>query len=357
MTKGEPLMEIETDKVTVEIEAPATAILAALTAAEGDDVPVGDTVAQILAAGETAAEAGGVRQAPVAVAASRAPTAEPAADGNGRRGRPLASPKARRLAAERGLDLAAVSGSGPHGAIVAADLDRVEPESGETVGDVIEVGTIWRRMAERTAQSWQAPHFFLTREVEATRLLSWRESVRSREGYERVTHTDLLVKVAAEALGRHPRANAAWADGRISSSADVNVGIAVAVDDGLVVPVIHGADRLSLRDIASRRVELVAAARDGKLRPGDVRGGTFTISNLGMYGVDAFLAIVNSPQAAILAVGRIADRVVAEGGVPTVRPSLVLTLSCDHRVLDGARGAEFLQTLAMLVEEPAGIVS
>ena len=365
VVKGEPLMEIETDKVTVEIEAPADGVLAAVTAAEGADIPVGDTVAQILAPGETAAESVGTsaapERAPVAVAASKASTAgaraaEPAADGNGRRGRPLASPKARRLAAERGLDLAAVSGSGPHGAIVAADLDQAMSSSEAPAAD-FEVGTIWRRMAERTTESWQAPHFFLTREVDATRLLSWRESVRSREGYERVTHTDLLVKVAAEALVRHPRANAAWANGRISSSGDVNVGIAVAVDDGLVVPVIHGADRLSLRDIASRRAEVVAAARDGKLRPGDVSGGTFTISNLGMYGVDAFLAIVNSPQAAILAVGRIADRVVAEGGVPSVRPSLVLTLSCDHRVLDGARGAEFLQTLALLVEEPAGIVS
>jgi pyruvate dehydrogenase E2 component (dihydrolipoamide acetyltransferase) len=240
---------------------------------------------------------------------------------------------------------------------VAADLDGVDVVPTSAATDDLEVGSIWRRMAERTSQSWQAPHFFLTREVDARRLLSWRESVRSREGYESVTHTDLLVKVAAEALRRHPRANAAWADGRISGSGEVNVGIAVAVDDGLVVPVVHGADRLSLREIASRRAAVVAAARAGKLRPQDVSGGTFTISNLGMYGVDAFLAIINAPQAAILAVGRIADRVVAEDGAPTVRPSLVLTLSCDHRVLDGARGAQFLETLVGLIEEPAGIVS
>jgi pyruvate dehydrogenase E2 component (dihydrolipoamide acetyltransferase) len=362
VVKGEPLMEIETDKVTVEIEAPANGVLAAVTAAEGADVPVGETVAQILAPGETAAEAAiataAPEQAPVAVAVPAAPAVEaPAAGGNGRRGRPLASPKARRLAAERGLDLAVVSGSGPHGAIVAADLDGVDAVPPSAATDDLEVGSIWRRMAERTSQSWQAPHFFLTREVDARRLLSWRESVRSREGYESVTHTDLLVKVAAEALRRHPRANAAWADGRISSSGEVNVGIAVAVDDGLVVPVVHGADRLSLREIASRRATVVAAARAGKLRPQDVSGGTFTISNLGMYGVDAFLAILNAPQAAILAVGRIADRVVAEAGAPAVRPSLVLTLSCDHRVLDGARGAQFLETLVGLIEEPAGIVS
>jgi pyruvate dehydrogenase E2 component (dihydrolipoamide acetyltransferase) len=363
VNKGEPLMEIETDKVTVEIEAPANGVLAAVTATEGTDVPVGETVAQILAPGETATEAHAAPSAPApepVAAVAAPPEAAPDAGGNGRRGRPLASPKARRLAAERGLDLAAVSGTGPHGAIVAADLDQAAaPETAAVPdrGEELEVGSIWRRMAERTAESWQAPHFFLTREVDAGRLLSWRETARLRDGYESVTHTDLLVKVAAEALRRHPRANASWLDGHISSSGGVNVGIAVAVDDGLVVPVIHAADRLSLREIAMRRAELVAAAREGKLRPHDVSGGTFTISNLGMYGVDGFLAIVNAPQAAILAVGRIADRVVAADGVPTVRPSVVLTLSCDHRVLDGARGAQFLQTLVALVEEPAGIVS
>ena len=364
VVKGEPLMEIETDKVTVEIEAPANGILAAVTAAEGTDVPVGGTVAQIVAPGETPIEPATAPAAPsqatAAVAAHPAPAAATTtAASNGRRGRPLASPKARRLAAERGLDLAAVTGSGPHGAIVAADVDRAaapETLARAAAAEELEVGSIWRRMAERTAQSWQAPHFFLTREADAGRLLSWRETARLRDGYESVTHTDLLVRVAAEALRRHPRANASWADGRISSSGEINVGIAVAVDDGLVVPVIHGADRLGLREIATRRAELVAAAREGKLRPQDVGRGTFTISNLGMYGVDGFLAIVNAPQAAILAVGRIADRVVAVDGAPKVRPSLMLTLSCDHRVLDGARGAQFLQTLVALVEEPAGIV-
>ena len=360
VAKGEPLMEIETDKVTVEIDAPADGVLAAVTAAEGADVPVGVTIAHILAPGETAPEpalaTAAPERAPAAVTAPTAPGEVPGAVGNGRRGRPLASPKARRLAADRGLDLATVSGSGPHGAIVAADLERADTAPPRAPADELEVGSIWRRMAERTAQSWQAPHFFLTREVDATRLLSWRESVRSREGYESVTPTDLLVKVAAEALRRHPRANAVWADGRISSAGDVNVGIAVAVDDGLVVPVIHGADRLDVRGIAARRADVVAAARGGKLRPQDVSGGTFTISNLGMFGVDAFLAVLNAPQAAILAVGRIADRVVAQGGVPVVRPSLVLTLSCDHRVLDGARGAQFLETLAGLVEEPAAMI-
>jgi pyruvate dehydrogenase E2 component (dihydrolipoyllysine-residue acetyltransferase) len=186
--------------------------------------------------------------------------------------------------------------------------------------------------------------------------VSWRDSVRTRSGLESVTHTDLLVKTVAEALSRHPRVNASWRDGELLHSDQVNVGIAVATDDGLVVPVVHAADRLRLDEIAERRAELVSAARDGRLRPKDVSGGTFTISNLGMYGVDAFLAIVNAPQAAILAVGRIAERVVPVDGEPAVRPVLTLGLSFDHRVVDGARGAEFLDTLASLVEDPAGLV-
>jgi pyruvate dehydrogenase E2 component (dihydrolipoamide acetyltransferase) len=212
-------------------------------------------------------------------------------------------------------------------------------------------------MAERTTQSWQsAPHFYLSRDVDATRLNAWRESARTRPGYERLTHTDLLVKVAAAALERHPRVNATWRDGSVVQSDGVNVGIAVAVDEGLVVPVVHGADRLAVREIVARRGELVEAARTGRLRPDDVGGGTFTISNLGMYGVDSFTAILNAPQAAILAVGRIADRIVPVDGRPEVRPMCTLTLSFDHRVVDGARGAEFLDTLAGLIEEPAGLI-
>jgi pyruvate dehydrogenase E2 component (dihydrolipoamide acetyltransferase) len=212
-------------------------------------------------------------------------------------------------------------------------------------------------MAERTARSWQTvPHFFLEREVEATRLNSWREAARRRPGSEHISHTDLLVKVAAEALRRHPRVNSSWQDGTIVPGPGINVAIAVATEEALVVPVVHGADGLGLAEIAERRRTVVEAARAGKLRPDDVQGGTFTISNLGMYGVDAFSAIVNAPQAAILAVGRIAERVVAVDGSPAVRPMLKLTLSLDHRVVDGARGAEFLDTLAALIEEPAGLV-
>jgi pyruvate dehydrogenase E2 component (dihydrolipoamide acetyltransferase) len=364
--KGEPLMEVETDKVTVEVEAPADGTLGAVHASEGDDVPVGQTVALILAPNEEAPRtaskpsASTPSEAPVRAAVSPEGPSTAVLDDR-RSSRPLASPKARRLAAEQGVDLAAVSGSGPHGAVVAAD---VQAAGGRTNGpgapapEPLPVGSLWLRMAERTAESWRsAPHFFLMREVDAGRLLSWRENVRARPGHERVTHTDLLVKLCAEALRRHPRVNAAWRNGTVEPAAGVNVGVAVATEEGLVVPVIHEADRLTLGDVAKRRGALVSAARDGALRPDDVAGGTFTLSNLGMYGVDAFLAVLNPPQAAILAVGRIAERVAAVDGVPAVRPTLVLTLSFDHRVVDGARGAEFLDTLASLVEEPAGLVA
>lgn len=354
VAKGEPLMEVETDKVTVDVEAPADGTLAAVTADEGEDVPVGRTIAVILASGEAAPEA--AESEPTRPAAPRVSDSQLlSGDGVTRpRRRPLASPKARRLAAERNIDLAAVAGSGPRGAVVAADLEQ------EQVTDsykVPELGTVWRRMAERTTASWQSvPHFFLSRDVDASRLNAWRETARTRPGYERVSHTDLLVKLAAAALERHPRVNGHWHDGSIVPGEGINVGIAVATEDGLIVPVVHDAERLTLREISERRTQLVEAARAGKLRPDDVQRGTFTISNLGMYGVDSFQAIVNAPQAAILAVGRIVDRVVPVDGAPAVRPILSLTLSFDHRVVDGARGAEFLDTLAGLAEEPAGLV-
>ncbi len=358
--QGAPIMEIETDKVTVEIEAPASGTLTGLRVPEGADVPVGGVVAVILAVGEETPPETPAAVEPTATAQVSSPVQE--TRGRKRAGRrPLASPKARRLAAERGVDVAALAGSGPRGAVLATDVEPAGAgRDGANAGVRAmppQVGAIWRRMAERTTQSWQtAPHFYLSREVDAGRLEAWRASTRKRAGYERVTHTDLLVKLVAAALREHPHVNAHWHEGGIVAAEEVNVGIAVAVDDGLVVPVVHGADRLELREIAARREELVEAARAGKLRPHDVGGGTFTISNLGMYGVDAFSAVLNGPQAAILAVGRIADRVVAVDGHPEVRPMCILTVSFDHRVVDGARAARFLETLADLVEEPAGLV-
>jgi pyruvate dehydrogenase E2 component (dihydrolipoamide acetyltransferase) len=395
VSQGEPIVEIETDKITVEVEAPASGVLGEITAQPGDVVPVGQTIALILGAGEAPAapdaavrRTGAVATPSVPPAVKASPLARKLAEqhgvdiaqigttsgrvekadvlayverrtgpaGNGAPGRrPAASPKARRLAAERGVDLQSLRGSGPGGAVLAADVPAAAAPAAVRAA-AVGVSNVWRIMAERMAASWtSAPHFYLVREVNVGRLATWRERASAQAG-TRITYTDLLVRLVAAALVQHPGANVAWRDGTLVQHSEVNVGLAVALDDGLVVPVLHRADTLSLAEIARRREDLVARAQAGKLRPADIQGGGFTISNLGMYGVDAFSAILNPPQAAILAVGRIADRVVAVDGQPVVQPTMVLTLSCDHRALDGARGARFLGALADLVEEPLALL-
>jgi pyruvate dehydrogenase E2 component (dihydrolipoamide acetyltransferase) len=411
--KGEPILEIETDKVTVEIEAPASGVLDNVTAQEGDVVPVGQTIAVIAAPNEArvpqpapaargvvaaatpaasrsdsatgVAAASTVKASPLArkiaeqhgvdiskikTASGRVERADvlayveglkaPAAAGNGTARLAAASPKARRLAAERGVDVTALRGSGPDGAVLTEDVLAARAAPAVAPAPRIEapapsVGTVWRIMAERMTQSWTtAPHFYLVREVNASRLISWRD--RAKQKIPGITYTDLLVKLVAAAIAQHPRVNVSWKDGTIVQHPEVNIGLAVAIDDGLVVPVIHRADTLSLAEIAARRADLSTRAQSGKLRPADIQGGTFTISNLGMYGVDAFDAIIAPPQAAILAVGRIADRVVPVNGQPAVQPTMVLTLSCDHRALDGARGAHFLNAVSEYIEEPLVLV-
>jgi pyruvate dehydrogenase E2 component (dihydrolipoamide acetyltransferase) len=402
VSKGEPIVEIETDKVTVEVEAPASGVLREVTAQPGDVVPVGKTIALIFAPGETGgstatpvapaapaatAAAGGVKASPLArkiaeqhgvdIAQVKTPSGrvekadvlayvESRKGGNGAAAPAriaAASPKARRLAAERGVDLSVVRGSGPGGAVLAADVPAgtspaaaaAHPAAAQPAA--VGVSNVWRIMAERMTASWTtAPHFYLVREVNVSRLVTWRERASKQTGV-RLTYTDLLVKIVAAALVQHPRVNVAWKGGTIVSNGEVNIGLAVAIEDGLLVPVLHRADTLTLPEIAARREDLVARAQAGKLRPADIQGGGFTISNLGMYGVDAFNAIVNPPQAAILAVGRIADRVVAVNGQAAVQPTMVLTLSCDHRALDGARGAQFIGVLADLIEEPLALLA
>ena len=398
VAKGEPLMEIETDKATVEIEAPASGILASVTAQPGDVIPVGQRIALILAPGEeaspvtqpepvssTQAESVPTRVSATPVAARLAAEnnldlAKIKPDGgqvrkedvlayieNQNKAAPstriLASPKARRLAKEQGLDLKNISGSGPEGAIIVSDL----PVSTQSLqfsnsqiaaqSETLPISRLWRVMVDRLSQAWATiPHFYLMRDVNASRLVAWREKIQNNSA-EKITYTDLLVKLTAAALERFPRLNASWQNENIMLNAEINIGLAVAVEEGLLVPVIHRADELSLAQLAARRSEIVARAKAGKLPLDDLSGGTFTISNLGMYGVDAFNAIVNPPQAAILAVSRIADRVVPVNGQPAVQPMMTLSLSCDHRVVDGARGAEFLQALADLIEEPLQLLN
>ncbi len=372
VTQGEPIAEIETDKVTIELEAPVAGTLARISAATGDEVPVGQVIAVILAPGEVSSEP--------SPAAARPPKPMRAvspgdATGNGMArdaghvattmltgtGKRLASPKARRIAAERGVDLAALPGSGPQGAVLVADVLAASPAAnGATPAAVpvtraaegMGISTTWRLMAERTTQSWTTiPHFFLMREVRAGAFKAWHAQAQ-KHASEKLTYTDLLVKIVAAALRQHPRLNASWLKGEIVPNDAVNIGLAVAVPEGLLVPVIHEADDLTLNGIARRRKDLVERALAGKLRPDDLQGGTFTISNLGMYGIDGFNAIINAPQAAILAVGALVDRVVPVDGQPAVAPTLTLSLSCDHRVVDGARGAQFLATVTALIADP-----
>jgi pyruvate dehydrogenase E2 component (dihydrolipoyllysine-residue acetyltransferase) len=275
----------------------------------------------------------------------------PAPAGNGGTRLRPASPKARRIAQERGIDLSGRSGSGPGGAILTRDVLAAAPAPAlvaatPAAAPAVSVSPIWRIMAERTSQSWTTvPHFFLARDVNASGFVAWRERAL-KQSSEQITYTDMLVHVVAQTLRQHSRINARWEGGAITPNDEINIGLAVAVDEGLVVPVLHGADDLSLDGIARRRKDLIQRAQAGRLRPDDLQHGTFTISNLGMYGVDAFNAIINAPQAAILAVGRIADRVVAVNGQPAVQPMMTLSLSCDHRVVDGARGAQFLAAVA-----------
>lgn len=352
ITRGELLLAIETDKAVLELEAEASGILAAVRAQEGDVVTVGTVIAWVLAPGETAPTdvvqtiSGRQSTGPQAQTQAGAAAAQkPAMTGE----RALLSPKARRLAAERGVDVSAVRGSGPGGAVVAADVVAPVPSSEDP-------GQVWRIMADRVTASWTSvPHFFLTRDVDATGMVAARANLarqRPNETGESVTYTDQLVALVAGVLRKHPRLNASWVDGTIQYHDQINIGIATVVERGLVVPVIHGADRLSIHDIAKRRREVVGRAKAHRLQPADLAQGTITISNLGMFGIDSFSAIVSAPQAAILAVGRIADRVVAQEGRAVVCPRMTLTLSCDHRVVDGARGAEFLRDLAAAIEHP-----
>lgn len=272
----------------------------------------------------------------------------------------LASPKARRIAEERGIELNTLRGSGPNGAVIAADVLELEiaTRAEKTIAvetETIAVSNVWRVMVERLSHAWTTiPHFYLARDVNTTRMMAWRDA--SKRNIEKITYTDLLVKLCAAALAQYPRVNASWQNNALVMNQQINIGIAVAIEDGLTVPVIHHANELSLKQISERRAELIARAHAVKLALNDLCDGTFTISNLGMYDVDAFNAIVNPPQAAILAVSRIAERVVPINHQPAVQPMMTLTLSCDHRVVDGARGAQFLDALANLIEEPLGLL-
>jgi pyruvate dehydrogenase E2 component (dihydrolipoamide acetyltransferase) len=361
VSKGDLLLEIETDKAVMEVEATADGVLGGLTSTTRTDIPVGQTIAWILKPGEEVpAEAKPHIPAATSVVEAARTTDETSLQTTTSNSAARVSPKARRLAKENGIDLNSVQGSGDGGEILAFDIqaliDGVHKASHAPAVQHETLSSIGRLMAERTVQSWTTvPHFFLQRELDATALNSLRAALGPEvEGSSgvKLTHTDILVALVARALARHPRINASWIENGIRLNSDVNVSIAMAVEDGVVAPVVHNANTATLGEIAKQRRELAERAKAGRLRPTDFAGGTFTVSNLGMFHIDSFCAIITPPQAAILAVGQIVERAVAMDGVIVVRPTFSLTISCDHRVLDGAKAATFLNDLAESIREP-----
>jgi len=399
VTKGEAILEVETDKVAMEVEAPASGTLVGIRAGPGEVVPIGQPIAYILLPGEVwegapgaspaASPAGAPRATPVAERIAQAHgvdlSAVPGTGPGGRvtkadveaflaqraaEGKVKAAPAARRLARELGVDLQQVKGTGPGGRIQSEDVRRaaealragVSPEALEAparpaIRRRVPLAGMRRIIAERMSRSVrEAPQFTVSIDVEMGRAMAIVEDLAAwteREGGPRVTLTALLVKACAWALRRHPALNATLEGEEILEWEDVNIGVAVAVPEGLVVPVIPEADRRGVWEIARMLEEKVGRAREGRLRPEDVQGGTFTLSNLGMYGIDRFTAILNPPQAGILAVGRVAKRpVVGEGDEVVVRPVATLTLTADHRVIDGAQAAQFMDDLRWVLERP-----
>ena len=376
--KREPLYELDTDKVTQEVEAEADGVLLKIVVDSGE-VEVGRTIAFIGKEGEDVPSGNGAAPAAdatepdeqpeeegQAAATTAAAETEIVADSDYlERGdaRVKASPLARRLAREKGIDIATLQGSGPEGRIVAEDVERgtvAAPKAAPAAaaaGEVeeIELTSTRKTIARRLTEAWQAPVFQLTLSVDMTRALELRERLvaRLQEGETKPTVSDLLTKVCAAALVRHPAVNAHFAGEKILRFPYAHVGIAVAAPNGLVVPVIRDADRRTIQEIAAARADSVGRARDGKLQLADLEGGTFTISNLGMFGIEQFIAVLNPPQAAILAVGSIEEKPVVRDGQVVVRPLMSMTITCDHRAVDGADGAEFLRTVKELLEEPA----
>jgi pyruvate dehydrogenase E2 component (dihydrolipoamide acetyltransferase) len=365
VTKGEPLMEVETDKATVEIEAPASGILTNVVASPGDEIPVGNKIALILAPGEKAEGTITQPSTPVrarAEAAPQKPAKTELAPAPTEQSRPSgiipASPAARRIAREKGVDLSTLRGTGPEGAILAEDVARSltteTPASGgpPRIKEAVQLTPMRRIVGERMAKSKQsAPHFYLSMDVDMTEISRKRNALKSAGDAVVPSINDYILAASARALSNFPSLNAAFTDKGVELYAEINLGLAVAIEDGLVVPVIRNADRLSLAELAKRSRALAEKAQKKKLFPLDYEGGTFTVSNLGMFGVDNFIAIINPPQCAILAVGQVAPRVIAHGEGIAVRPMMTMSLSADHRVVDGAMAARFLQEIKAQLEK------
>ena len=378
VTQGEPLMEIETDKATVEIEAPASGILSNVTASAGDEIPVGNKIAVILGPGEVTTPAqpresrphprieSGVDSGPAAHNSQSKPGAKPNppispfVKGESKGDfvtRVLASPAAKRIAKEKGIDLKSLQGSGPDGSVLAEDVLRAgsaqttAPAGTVKVNETVQLTAMRRIVGERMTKSKQtAPHFYLSMDVDMTEMSRRRNALKEKDEAVVPSINDFILSACARALKDFPSLNAAFTEQGVQIYADVNIGMAVALEDGLVVPVIRNADRLSLAELARQSQELADKAQNKKLFPLDYEGGTFTVSNLGMFGVDNFVAIINPPQCAILAVGQVAPRVVPYGEGISIRQIMTMSLSADHRVVDGAIAARFLREVKQYLE-------
>lgn len=381
---GDVLAEVETDKAVMELVARADGVLLKQVVAEGATVPVAEVVGWIGQPGEEVPGGGGAapaapaaapkaEAAPAAAAAAAAPATpaapEPAAAATpapGGDARVKASPVARRMAAEKGIDLASISGSGPEGRIIKRDVESAQPGQRAASAAPAAIGTAFtdvplsqmrKVIARRLAQSiGPIPTFYLTAEVDMERAAEARDALVAANPDGKFSFNDVIIRAAAAALRKHPWVNAWWQEDHIRQWQEVHIGVAVAIEDGLITPVIRHADRKSLREISAEVRELAGRARAKKLQPDEYTGATFTISNLGMFGIDDFTAIINPPEVAILAVGRIEPKAVVVDGNVVVRRRMRVTLSCDHRVVDGATGAEFLKTLVGMLENPLAIV-
>jgi pyruvate dehydrogenase E2 component (dihydrolipoamide acetyltransferase) len=391
--KGEPLYELDTEKVTQEVEADAGGVLLKILANEGDEIEVGKAIAVIGEAGEDISaesddSAEGKAGDPTEVtedepAEKREPAPEraddrevaresdepapepPVPDRQQNGGRVKASPLARRIAKERGIDLAQLRGTGPEGRIVAEDVERAQvspaaaPSAPPTAArptevEVVELNQMRKTIARRMTDAWEAPAFQISMSADMSASIRLRETLleRVQEGGVRPTYSDILTKIVALALMRHRDMNAHFGGDEVRLFPTANIGIAVAIPHGLVVPVIRSCEAKTIEEIAVARADIVSRTREGKLKAEDLEDGTFTISNLGMYGVERFTAVLNPPQAGILAIGAIEERAVVVEGELEIQPRMDMTLTVDHRSVDGATASEFLQTVKAFLEEP-----
>jgi pyruvate dehydrogenase E2 component (dihydrolipoyllysine-residue acetyltransferase) len=384
--KGEPLYELDTEKVTQEVEADSSGVLLKILAGEGKEIEVGKAIAVIgeegedvpdaepeakeekdeteVAEGEDQEEAEPEEDREPAAAEAKAEPEPAAAPAEANGGRVKASPLARRIARERGIDLRSLRGTGPEGRIVAEDVERAEAAPAAAAAasaaapagevEVIPLTGMRKTIARRMTEAWEAPAFQITMTADMSAAIRLREGLVARmaEGDAKPTYSDILTKVCAVALMRHRAVNALFAGDEIHLQPTANVGMAVAVPNGLLVPVLRSCETKTIPQLAAERADLVQRTREGKLKQEDLEGGTFTISNLGMFGVERFVAVLNPPQAAILAVGAIEERAVVRDGELAARPVMEMTLSCDHRSVDGATASEFLRTVKQFLEEP-----